>query len=121
MNSYSTNDKALETAEVPAVQILNGRGEYSMALGVLPSWWRPLARLHPWYRRGAKDVKTLAGIAIMAVKNRLAMEAELGSGGRVDLLAKLRSARDSEGKEMGREELTAEALTLLIAGSDTTS
>ncbi|KAG6839759.1 hypothetical protein C0991_011914 [Blastosporella zonata] len=124
MSSYSTNSSPsdLETAEVPAVQILNGRGEFSMALGVLPLWWRPIAKMIPWYRRGSEDVKTLAGIAIMAVKKRLAAEAEMGgAGARVDLLAKLRSARDAEGNEMSREELTAEALTLLIAGSDTTS
>ena len=40
---------------------------------------------------------------------------------RIDLLSKLQQGRDSEGKPMGREELTAEALTLLIAGSDNTS
>ncbi|KAG6915839.1 hypothetical protein DXG01_009625 [Tephrocybe rancida] len=106
--------------ESPVVQILNGRGEYSMALGVLPPWWRPLARLIPWYRRGAADVKSLAGIAIIAVK-RLEAEERGDIGGRVDLLGKMRSSRDAEGREMAREELTAEALTLLIAGSDTTS
>ncbi|KAG6828596.1 hypothetical protein H0H92_007337 [Tricholoma furcatifolium] len=116
MSSYGKESSADDVAEVPAVQILNGRGEYSMALGVLPPWWRPFARLIPWYRRGAADVKTLAGIAIMAVKQRLAVETD-----RVDLLAKLKASRDADGNPMGREELTAEALTLLIAGSDTTS
>jgi benzoate 4-monooxygenase len=36
-------------------------------------------------------------------------------------LSKLQEGRDDEGNLMGREELTAEALTQLIAGSDTTS
>ncbi|OBZ77504.1 Benzoate 4-monooxygenase [Grifola frondosa] len=40
---------------------------------------------------------------------------------RADLLGKLQEGRDEEGRPMGREELTAEALTQLIAGSDTTS
>ncbi|KAF8069107.1 cytochrome P450 monooxygenase [Lyophyllum atratum] len=116
MNSYGKEGGVVEEVSVPAVRILNGRGEYSMSLGVLPPWWRPLVRKIPWYRRGSADVKTLAGIAIMAVRKRLATPTD-----RVDLLSKLKAGRDSNGNPMGREELTAEALTLLIAGSDTTS
>lgn len=115
MKSYGT-DKLTEVIEIPAVKILNGRGEYSMSMGVLPPWWRPFVKKIPWYRQGQADVKALAGIAIMAVAKRLATPTD-----RVDLLSKLQEARDSEGKPMGPEELTAEALTLLIAGSDTTS
>ena len=40
---------------------------------------------------------------------------------RNDLLRRLQEARDDQGKPMGQAELTAEALTQLIAGSDTTS
>ncbi len=40
---------------------------------------------------------------------------------RVDLLARLMEGKDENGEALGREELTAEALTQLIAGSDTTS
>ncbi|KAG5732235.1 Benzoate 4-monooxygenase [Termitomyces sp. T112] len=116
MSSYGKASRPEDVAEVPAVKILNGRGEYSMSLGVLPTRWRPFARMIPWYRRGEKDVKTLAGIAIMAVKNRLMFDSD-----RVDLLAKLKNSKDSNGNYMSREEVTAEALTLLIAGSDTTS
>lgn len=115
MKSYGT-DKLTEVIEIPAVKILNGRGEYSMSMGVLPPWWRPFVKKIPWYRQGQADVQALAGIAIMAVAKRLATPTD-----RVDLLSKLQEARDSEGKPMGPEELTAEALTLLIAGSDTTS
>lgn len=115
MDSYGS-EKKVETVEIPAVKILNGRGEYSMSMGVLPNYWRPWVRHLPWYRKGGKDVQTLAGIAIMAVAKRLATPTD-----RVDLLSKLKAGRDSEGNPMGREELTAEALTLLIAGSDTTS
>jgi len=115
MKSYGTG-KISEVIEIPAVKILNGRGEYSMSMGVLPAWWRPLVRKLPWYRKGQADVKALAGIAIMAVAKRLATPTD-----RVDLLSKLQAGRDNEGKPMGSEELTAEALTLLIAGSDTTS
>lgn len=116
MNSYGNKDSSVEVVEIPAVRILNGRGEFSMSMGALPPWWRPFVRNLPWFAKGKKAVKTLAGIAIMAVAKRLATPTD-----RVDLLSKLQEGRDSEGKPMGREELTAEALTLLIAGSDTTS
>ncbi|KAF8182061.1 cytochrome P450 monooxygenase [Pholiota molesta] len=115
MNNYGTKT-SVDVMEIPAVQILNGRGEYSMSMGVLPPSWRPYVRHLPWYSQGQKDVKSLAGIAIMAVAKRLGNPTD-----RVDLLSKLQTARDGDGKPMGREELTAEALTLLIAGSDTTS
>lgn len=101
----------------PAVQVLNDRGEYSASLGVLPPHWRPLAKRVPWFSKGNRAVQRLAGIAIAAVAQRLASL----QNDRVDLLAKLQEGRDDNGDPMGREELTAEALTQLIAGSDTTS
>ena len=116
MESYGKEFEESEVFSIPAVQILNGRGEYSMSMGVLPPHWRPFVRHLPWYKKGLKDVQSLAGIAIMAVAKRLATPTD-----RVDLLSKLQAGRDCDGNPMGREELTAEALTLLIAGSDTTS
>jgi len=115
MNSYGSG-RSVEVVEIPAVRILNGRGEYSMSMGVLPRWWRPFVARLPWYSKGQQDVKTLAGIAIMAVAKRLATSTD-----RVDLLSKLQEGRDGNGNPMSKTELTAEALTLLIAGSDTTS
>jgi len=70
----------------------------------------------PWYAKGNKAVKNLAGLAVAAVSKRMAFPTD-----RTDLLNKLQEGRDEEGNLMGREELTAEALTQLIAGSDTTS
>ena len=116
MASYGKEDVKFETRQIPAVQILNGRGEFSMTLGCLPASWRPYARKLPWFQRGSQDVKNLAGIAVMAVAKRLATPTD-----RVDLLTKLQAGKDDQGRPMGRPELTAEALTLLIAGSDTTS
>ncbi|KAJ7275607.1 cytochrome P450 monooxygenase [Mycena rebaudengoi] len=108
--------RADEVVHIPAVAVLNGRGEYSMSMGVLPAWVRPIMRRVPWYGRGLQNVRQLAGIAIVAVAKRLAMPTD-----RVDLLSKLQAGTDDAGNPMGRPELTAEALTLLIAGSDTTS
>ena len=113
----SSGGAAVEVTHFPAVQVLNDRGEYSAAMGVLPPHWRPLARRLPWFSCGSEAVRRLAGIAVAAVARRLATPAT----DRTDLLAKLQDGRDDNGAPMGREELTAEALTQLIAGSDTTS
>ena len=105
-----------ELQYIPAVQILNDRGNFSASLGVLAPWMRPIVKQFPWFKKGQKAVKQLAGIAVAAVAQRLQTPSD-----RVDLLSKLQQGRDDEGNLMGREELTAEALTQLIAGSDTTS
>ena len=117
MAAYGSAEKSkVEIQYFPAVQVLNDRGEYSASLGVLPPHWRPLAKRIPWFSKGNQAVQRLAGIAVAAVAQRLANPSD-----RVDLLAKLQDGRDDNGDPMGREELTAEALTQLIAGSDTTS
>jgi benzoate 4-monooxygenase len=102
----------------PAIQVLNRRGEVSATLGCLPAlkpWAKNLP--DPFFRDGLAAVENLAGIATARVKERL----EQAKVDRVDLLARLMEGRDDKGEKLGREELTAEALTQLIAGSDTTS
>ena len=117
MAAYGNESAKLDVEYFPAVRILNDRGDYSASMGVLPPWIRPLLKkFHPWYRRGSVATANLAGIAIAAVCQRLNTPTD-----RVDLLSKLQHGKDDEGKPMGRPELTAEALTQLIAGSDTTS
>jgi benzoate 4-monooxygenase len=74
----------------------------------------------PFFRNGLKAVEELAGIAVARVNERL-KPGVAESTKRVDLLARLMEGRDDKGHVLGREELTAEALTQLIAGSDTTS
>ncbi|CAE6539806.1 unnamed protein product, partial [Rhizoctonia solani] len=124
-----------EVKYVPAVQVLNDRGDYSASMGVLPKWIRPIMKYLPWYARGNTAVQCLAGMAIAAVERRLKfglpdedleeegeIDEKLARGKkRTDLLEKLMQGKDENGAPMGREELTAEALTQLIAGSDTTS
>ena len=105
-----------EVVEISAVHILNDRGEFSTSMGVLPPSWRLYAHLLPWYRKGSKAVKNLAGLAVAAVAKHLTTPTD-----RVDLLSKLQQGRDDEGNPMGTAELTAEAQTQLIAGSDITS
>lgn len=112
---------SLDAAPVysPAVEILNRRGEVSATLGCLPSimpyaMWLP----DPFFSRGLEAVENLTGIAIARVKERLANPPDIN---RTDLLARLQEGKDEKGEPLGFEELTAEALTQLIAGSDTTS
>ncbi|KAJ7216047.1 cytochrome P450 [Mycena pura] len=108
--------KKTETTHAPAIALLNGRGEYVAAMGVLPAWWRPLAAYLPWYRARAQSASELAGMAIVAVAKRLATPSD-----RVDVLSKLLDGKDEHGQPLGREELTVEAHAFLIAGSDTTA
>jgi benzoate 4-monooxygenase len=105
----------------PAIEVLNRRGEVSGALGCLPSL-KPYAKYLPdaFFSKGLEAVQNLAGIAIARVNERLKPES-VENNTRVDLLARLMEGRDETGAQLGREELTAEALTQLIAGSDTTS
>ena len=101
----------------PAIEVLNRRGEVSGTLGCLPQL-KPWAKYlpDPFFRNGLKAVQNLAGIAVARVNERLQNPSD-----RVDLLARLMEGKDEKGEKLGREELTAEALTQLIAGSDTTS
>ncbi|KAK0619480.1 cytochrome P450 [Immersiella caudata] len=103
----------------PAIEILNRRGEVSAALGVLPQL-KPYAKYlpDPFFSQGLQAVENLAGIAIACVKSRLDNPPPAD---RKDLLQRLMEGRDEKGQPLPRDELTAEALTQLIAGSDTTS
>lgn len=105
----------------PAIEVLNRRGEVSNAIGIIP-WIKPYAKYlpDPFFTKGVEAVQNLAGIAIARVNQRLEA-AEKGEINRVDLLARLMEGKDENGNKLGRAELTAEALTQLIAGSDTTS
>lgn len=108
-----------EITYAPAVEVLNRRGEVSGTLGCLPQL-KPYAKYlpDPFFSKGLAAVENLAGIAVARVSQRL----EGGQDSeRVDLLARLMQGKDETGAQLGRAELTAEALTQLIAGSDTTS
>jgi benzoate 4-monooxygenase len=118
---------------VPGAETLNRRGEVSSTLGlVLPL--RPWAKYlpDPFFHKGLTSVKHLHGIAVAAVNKRLAAATEKSKSSptstsatdvkqRHDILEMLRRAKDSDGKPMPRDELVSEALTQLIAGSDTVS
>lgn len=100
----------VKTSICSAVETINLRGEVSATLGVAPVWLRPYLVKLPWFAERMRAVKTLTGIALARVNDRL----EHGSE-RDDLLAKLQSATDERGEQMGKMELTAEALTQLVS------
>jgi benzoate 4-monooxygenase len=106
----------------PAVEVLNRRGEVSATLGIMP-WLKPYAKYlpDPFFSKGLAAVENLAGIAVARVSARLDASKSDDAKQRVDLLARLMEGKDESGQKLGRAELTAEALTQLIAGSDTTS
>ncbi|MCO5547857.1 hypothetical protein L7F22_001309 [Adiantum nelumboides] len=85
-------------------------------MGLAPVWIRPYLAKLPWFAQRLRSVKALTGIALARVNDRL-----VNGSDRDDLLSKLQNAKDDSGENMGKMELTAEALTQLIAGSDTTS
>lgn len=111
-----------------AIQVLNRRGEVSAPLVCYPAL-KPYAKHLPdsIFRQGLQAVEDLAGIAVTRVNERLQAQFQKGKGerglevGRVDFLARLMEGKYENGEKLGREELTAEAWTQLIAGSDTIS
>jgi benzoate 4-monooxygenase len=108
----------------PAVETLNRRGEVSSTLGLMPAL-RPFASYlpDPFFTKGISAVQNLNGMAVAAVASRLeaAEKGMTDDQPRVDLLTRLLQGKDANGQPMGRTEITAEALTQLIAGSDTIS
>ncbi|KAI0314105.1 cytochrome P450 [Amylostereum chailletii] len=101
---------------ISAIEILRQRSSYNAIIGLFPSYWRPVAKHIPWISRGGKAIKTLTNLAVTAVSKRLATPSY-----RTDFLTKLLEAKDAAGMPLGPEELTAEAFTLLVAGSSTTT
>ncbi|KPM45230.1 Benzoate 4-monooxygenase [Neonectria ditissima] len=109
---------------VPGAETLNRRGEVSSTLGLLPEI-RPFAKYlpDPFFSKGLQSVTNLHGIAEVAVTKRLE-GSEKGipvDGRRHDILDMLCRGKDCDGNPMPRDELVSEALTQLIAGSDTVS
>ena len=117
MATYGNEGAKVEVEYFPAARLVNERADHAASMGVLPPWIRPLLnKFHPWYRQGGITAANLVGLAAVAISQRLKTPTD-----RVDILSKLVQGKDDEGKPMGRSELTAEVLTQLAAGSDTTS
>jgi len=114
MATYGNEKVEVDVEYFPAIKILGDRGVYTASMGVLPPWLRQF--LKKFRHKGNVATENLAGLAIAAVSKRLKAPTD-----RVDVLSKLQAGKDDEGKPMGPQELTAEAVTQLAAGSDTIS
>jgi benzoate 4-monooxygenase len=109
---------------IRGAETLNRRGEVSSTLGLLPAM-RPFAKYlpDPFFSKGLQSVKDLHGITAMAVSKRLEIieretSKETPNNDILDLLLK---SKGPDGLPMQYDELVSEALTQLIAGSDTVS
>ncbi|KAI0696280.1 cytochrome P450 monooxygenase pc-bph [Cytidiella melzeri] len=117
IDAYGIKDKELEYSTIPAVKTINERSKYAISVGVLPTWWRPLIKRLPWYQAKRKAMDDIGTLAVTAVGRRL-KSTDIRND---NILSKLLEATDEKGERMGKMELSAEAMTLMVAGTDTTS
>ncbi|EKM51941.1 uncharacterized protein PHACADRAFT_101826 [Phanerochaete carnosa HHB-10118-sp] len=115
MKSFGQQDTDLEWATIPTIKLLNETVPWIFFLGCLPPQARFLMSKLQSFNAGASR-KLFQKLGVAAVSKRLSSEAT-----RRDFLSQLVAARDDEGKPLSAQELTSEALNLIIAGSDTTS
>ncbi|KAK0202481.1 cytochrome P450 monooxygenase [Desarmillaria ectypa] len=117
LKSYGQAGAKYALKEINVINTLGGPSEtFLSTMGTVPAWSRALLKRTPLFWKAAKDFDAIVGMAITAVSKRLQVPTD-----RNDFLSKLQAGKDEYGNPMGKEELTAEAVTLLIAGSDTTS
>ncbi|CAE6417101.1 unnamed protein product [Rhizoctonia solani] len=112
------------TLEVPVVETIARGGAVIMAVGVFPSWTHKFVRFLPWNIMGLFDRINIAKLAKASVDARIKRgpRKDLEGGKRsLDLIDKLLESRNEDGTPLSINELYAEALILLVAGSDTTS
>ena len=117
IESYGLEKAQLEYTTIPAVKTINERSVFAISVAVLPDWWRPLVKKLPWYHGKSKSMENITTLAVTAVSRRLKSN-EIRSD---NILSKLLDAIDEKVGKMGGAELSLEASTLLVAGTDTTS
>ncbi|KIX06218.1 uncharacterized protein Z518_04193 [Rhinocladiella mackenziei CBS 650.93] len=102
------------------IKKLRDRGEWCATVGQMP-WiktWTPYLFFDPFFTKGLQATKDLARIGIAKVEKRKTAKVDPD---RKDILYYLLAATDPDtGNALPDNEVKAEALTQLIAGSDTT-
>ncbi|KIP04788.1 hypothetical protein PHLGIDRAFT_75338 [Phlebiopsis gigantea 11061_1 CR5-6] len=119
MDSYFDSEKApVECTTVPAVKTIDESVYIGLLTGTLSFLrpCRPLLAYLPPFKASMKSRALLAKMAVSAVARRLA-----SGESRPDFLTKLITATDDNGHHLPAGELSAEASSFLVAGSDTTS
>lgn len=99
---------------VHAIQALNDRGNFSAALGVFPTFWRPILNLIPWFAAGKRAHMDFLRMSVLAVSKRLLVSEDAS-----DMFSELQGGLGVDRQAIGVEELAAEANFLFIAGSET--
>ena len=112
--SSGVDGLSMETEDIPYIEVLCTRTETNAPLGLLPPWLRLVIRRLPKYNNHSSAGKKLGALAVMAVARRMAKPDP-----RPDMLQKLLDARDDDGNPLSSAELSAEAMVLIVAGSDT--
>jgi benzoate 4-monooxygenase len=109
---------------IPVIETISHAVASATAIGVFPAWAHKLLRLPPWNMSGLKDRINLFKLTAASVEARVKRghkkETEDGEQS-IDLLDKLLEAKDDDGSPLSPNELYAEVLIMLIAGSDTSS
>ncbi|CUA71973.1 Benzoate 4-monooxygenase [Rhizoctonia solani] len=96
----------------------------SMGMGLFPSWTHRFLQLLPWNLAGLFDTFRFFKLTKISVNARLKRgpKKNLDDGKQsIDLIDKLLEVKNEDGSPLSIHELYAEAVLLLIAGSDTTS
>lgn len=115
---YSEEKTHIEYTTIPAVKAINDGTAFNTILGCLPAHWRPLFCKIPSFRASLNLRASLGTMAVTALAKRLQSPSD---DSRMDILTQLIAARDENGRPLPAEELSAEALAIMVAGSDTTA
>ncbi|CUA71976.1 Benzoate 4-monooxygenase [Rhizoctonia solani] len=112
------------TVEIPVVKTIARGGVTIMGVGFFPSWTHRFLQLLPWNLAGLFDTFRFFKLTKISVNARLKRgpRKNLDDGKQsIDLIDKLLEVKNEDGSPLSIHELYAEAVLLLIAGSDTTS
>ena len=118
MNTFASSKtvNSIQYQTINAIECINGSSAFGSFLGSLPLAIRPRIMSLPMFKQGFRARKSLSSMAVTAVSRRINSEKPVL---RRDFLSKLLEGRDENGLPKGKQELSSEALSLLVGGSDT--
>ncbi|KAG8705278.1 hypothetical protein FRC11_009173 [Ceratobasidium sp. 423] len=111
------------TIQVPVVKAIASINRNLASTGPFPFWTRYMMKILPWNIPSLWREIRFFKLAIAVVDARLERGSKTMPNGEqgVDFIDKLLQVRNEDGSEMSRDELYSETLTMLLAGSDTSS
>jgi benzoate 4-monooxygenase len=119
ISSYSSGDAhSMKYDTINAVKAINEASAFNSFLGSVPSYIRPFVMNLPTFKHSLHSRKALAAMAVTAVSKRINTSKPIL---RADFLTQLLAGRDAQGNPMHGAELSAEAFSLMVGGSDTTA